>query len=273
MGVHPTPHTDDMALSFVSLFFIGSRSCQILESSSVCTSSAPAGGADDNFKRIPVCSWCRCFVLFSSLAFSAASSHSTTVSAVQRIKAISPSPSPQPAQDHNSTYSALVIVVVSVCAIILVVMGFFTFLRFSINKKRKRSQRVGDAELPPAPPPTASADYTVRKFSWEEIVSLSSNLSTVIGQGGYSTVYLAEFADTKRGALKIYPNSERLNRIFKAELDILLHLRHENIVQLLGYCDNEEQGQSVRQPVSLYLQLCFFIAFLVIESGNDFDCR
>lgn len=240
---------EDMALY---LSFIGNRSCTILTTSPACTSLAPTGGA----KRIFVCSWCRCFVLFSSLTFSAASSLSKpthATSAVQLINTLSPSPSSQPAQEDfiNTTDTdthTLVTVILSVSAFILLIMGFFTFLRINLNKRRRRSQRVGDAEMPPTP---SASDFTggqvekktisIRKFSWEEIVSLSRKLSTVIGQGGYSTVYLAEFADSTRGALKIYPASQRLNQIFKLELNILLHLRHENIIQLLGYCDNNEQ--------------------------------
>ncbi|GMY30706.1 probable receptor-like protein kinase At4g10390 [Fagus crenata] len=91
---------------------------------------------------------------------------------------------------------------------------------------------------------------SVRKFSWDEVERLTMNFSKVIGSGGFSTVYLAHFPDSslgvgRLGAIKVHIGSERLNQLFKQEVDILLRLRHENIVKLLGYCDDGEQGAMV----------------------------
>ncbi|KAF5477923.1 hypothetical protein F2P56_004529 [Juglans regia] len=93
-------------------------------------------------------------------------------------------------------------------------------------------------------------DYgSVRKFTWDEVERLTMNFSEVIGSGGFSTVYLAQLQGSSLGmalgAIKIHIGSERLNQLFKQELDILLRLRHENIVKLLGYCDDGEQGAMV----------------------------
>lgn len=84
-------------------------------------------------------------------------------------------------------------------------------------------------------------DYgSVRKFTWDEVERLTMNFSAVIGSGGFSTVYLAHLQGSSLGmalgAIKIQIGSERLNQLFKQELEILLRLRHENIVKLLGYC-------------------------------------
>lgn len=87
-------------------------------------------------------------------------------------------------------------------------------------------------------------DYdSVRRFNWDDIERYTMNFSDVIGSGGFSTVYLAHFPaclslGSGMGAIKIHFGSERLNQLFKQELDILLHLRHENIVKLIGYCDD-----------------------------------
>lgn len=91
----------------------------------------------------------------------------------------------------------------------------------------------------------------VRKFSWDEIERLTNNFSKVIGSGGYSTVYLAQSPDSGHGfcAIKIHNGSERLNRVFKQELDILLRLGHQSIVKLLGYCDDREEGALVFEYV------------------------
>ncbi|MBA0763237.1 hypothetical protein Gotri_012723 [Gossypium trilobum] len=85
----------------------------------------------------------------------------------------------------------------------------------------------------------------VRKFRWEEIKAATKDFSRVIGQGGFSNVYLANLSGSSRGAVKIHAASDRLNQVFKQELDILLRLRHDNIVKLLGYCDDLEEGAMV----------------------------
>ncbi|PPR89020.1 hypothetical protein GOBAR_AA31661 [Gossypium barbadense] len=48
-----------------------------------------------------------------------------------------------------------------------------------------------------------------------------------------------------KGAVKVHISDDRLIQVFKQELDILLRLQHDNIVKLLGYCDDLEEGALV----------------------------
>ncbi|KAI3807576.1 hypothetical protein L1987_23506 [Smallanthus sonchifolius] len=87
-----------------------------------------------------------------------------------------------------------------------------------------------------------SSDDKVNKFSWEEIKKRSGNFSTQIGSGGFSTVYLARLPDSGLTAVKIQSAcTERLARIHDQELQILIRLKHPNIVRLLGHCDDREE--------------------------------
>ncbi|KAH1131553.1 hypothetical protein J1N35_002931 [Gossypium stocksii] len=79
----------------------------------------------------------------------------------------------------------------------------------------------------------------VRKFSWDEIKDVTKDFSLVIGQGRFSIVYLANlFGNSRQGAVKVHSSGDRLIQVFKQELDILLRLQHDNIVKLLGYCND-----------------------------------
>ncbi|KAF9673054.1 hypothetical protein SADUNF_Sadunf11G0109000 [Salix dunnii] len=89
-----------------------------------------------------------------------------------------------------------------------------------------------------------------RKYSWSEIEKLSMNFSQIVGSGGFSMVYLAHLPGSSVGAIKIHCPSDYLNRVFKQELEILLQLQHDNIVKLLGYCDNQDEGALVFEYVS-----------------------
>ncbi|KAF8412818.1 hypothetical protein HHK36_000789 [Tetracentron sinense] len=125
-------------------------------------------------------------------------------------------------------------------------MAFLKFLRFMIRRKPKRvvddSERGAVSDTRIVSSLCEKKNFSVRRFSWNEIERITMNFSRVIGEGGFSTVYLAYFTDLTLGALKIHSSSERLNRVFKQELQILLQVRHENIVKFLGYCDEREEG-------------------------------
>ncbi|KAJ3682157.1 hypothetical protein LUZ60_014730 [Juncus effusus] len=88
----------------------------------------------------------------------------------------------------------------------------------------------------------------VRQFEWREIESLTSGFnSAVVGEGGFSTVYLARVTGcsgpgSDLAAVKVHRGSERLNRVFKQELEVLRKIQHPHIVRLLGFCEDREEG-------------------------------
>ncbi|KAG6405448.1 hypothetical protein SASPL_133037 [Salvia splendens] len=106
-----------------------------------------------------------------------------------------------------------------------------------------------------SPASVAIAAATPQKYSnpnlplsWDEIQSLTTDFATVIGYGGFSTVYLAQFRRSP-AAVKVYCSSHRLHEAFKQELRILLHLRHPNIVKLLAYTDDDHQAALIMEFV------------------------
>ncbi|GLT50264.1 hypothetical protein SLA2020_237600 [Shorea laevis] len=146
-------------------------------------------------------------------------------------------------------------------------MAFLKCLRFKIRRRPNRvvidhqehgdqsrsGNGITDSNRHELDDQKRKDNSSVRKFTWDEVERVTMNFSKVIGSGGFSTVYLAHFPGSSvalgLGAIKIHIGSERLNQLFKQELDILLRLRHENIVELLGYCDDGEQGAMVFEYV------------------------
>ncbi|XP_062209596.1 salt tolerance receptor-like cytoplasmic kinase 1 [Phragmites australis] len=81
-----------------------------------------------------------------------------------------------------------------------------------------------------------------RQLSWAQVEVLTGGFtSAVVGEGGFSTVYLARFAGSL-AAVKVHRSSERLHRAFRQELDALLRVRHPHIVRLLAFCDQRDEG-------------------------------
>ncbi|KAI4372150.1 hypothetical protein MLD38_010422 [Melastoma candidum] len=80
---------------------------------------------------------------------------------------------------------------------------------------------------------------------------MTGGFSQVIGSGGFSTVYFGRIGGSGQlCAVKVLRGSERLKLVFRQELDILLRLRHPNIVRIVGCCDEREEGALVFEFVS-----------------------
>ncbi|KAF3322435.1 receptor-like protein kinase [Carex littledalei] len=92
-------------------------------------------------------------------------------------------------------------------------------------------------------------NIVARRFGWTEVESITGGFnSAVIGEGGFSTVYLARFSRCL-GAVKLSRSSERLQRLFKQELDVLRTVNHPHIVRLLGFCDERDEGVLIMEFV------------------------
>ncbi|KAF8028112.1 hypothetical protein BT93_E0884 [Corymbia citriodora subsp. variegata] len=137
-------------------------------------------------------------------------------------------------------------------------MGVVKFLRSKLLNRRRSpvhadggescSGRCGDA-----------AEAAVKRLEWGEIERITGRFSEVVGEGGFSTVYMGRFPGCGEGfaaaaaaaAVKVHcGGGERLSLAFKQELDVLLRLEHQNIVRLLGYCDDADQGALIFEYVS-----------------------
>ncbi|XP_019193118.1 PREDICTED: probable receptor-like protein kinase At1g33260 [Ipomoea nil] len=95
---------------------------------------------------------------------------------------------------------------------------------------------------------------SARRLTRKEVQKLTVDFSRsrVIAFGGFSTVYLGKFPDSSLGAIKIIDtSSKRLHTMYKQELEILQRIRHDNIVKVLGYSDDEgvEEGVLVFEYV------------------------
>lgn len=94
----------------------------------------------------------------------------------------------------------------------------------------------GDIEFPWGP----------RRFSYSDLKGAtdSFNSSLVVGEGGFGTVYRGYLKDSPGAAVAVKRLSQYARqgaREFMAELNIISQLRHRNLVQLVGWCDEDEE--------------------------------
>jgi serine/threonine protein kinase len=77
----------------------------------------------------------------------------------------------------------------------------------------------------------------LRKFSYKETMKATDNFNTIIGQGGFGTVYKAEFSDGLVAAVKqMNKVSEQVEQDFCREIELLARLHHRHLVALRGFC-------------------------------------
>ncbi|XP_038693220.1 lysM domain receptor-like kinase 3 [Tripterygium wilfordii] len=98
------------------------------------------------------------------------------------------------------------------------------------------------------------AGITVDKsveFSYEELATATDNFSLAkkIGEGGFGSVYYAELRGEKAAIKKM---DMQASREFLAELKVLTHVHHLNLVRLIGYC----------------VEGSLFLVYEFIENGN-----
>lgn len=78
---------------------------------------------------------------------------------------------------------------------------------------------------------------TFRRFNYSEIQKATDNFSTIIGKGGFGTVYKGHFNDGLVAAVKrMYRVSRQREKEFCKEMEFLGRLHHRHLVTLRGFC-------------------------------------
>ncbi|KAH0697388.1 hypothetical protein KY290_016175 [Solanum tuberosum] len=95
----------------------------------------------------------------------------------------------------------------------------------------------------PSTDTTMMKSISSRNFKLEYIEAITQNYKTLIGEGGFGSVYRGTLPDGVEVAVKVRSaTSTQGIREFNNELNLLSAITHENLVPLLGYCcENEQQ--------------------------------
>ncbi|CAI9752965.1 unnamed protein product [Fraxinus pennsylvanica] len=83
----------------------------------------------------------------------------------------------------------------------------------------------------------------IQSFTLQYVEIATEKYKTLIGEGGFGSVYRGTLPDGQEVAVKVRSaTSTQGTREFDNELNLLSAIRHENLVPLLGYCcENEQQ--------------------------------
>ncbi|KAM0843318.1 hypothetical protein ACQ4PT_057792 [Festuca glaucescens] len=90
-----------------------------------------------------------------------------------------------------------------------------------------------------------------RRFTYNELVAVTSGFQRVIGQGGFGKVYDGFLEDGTQVAVKLLSeSSDQGVPEFLAEAQILAKIHHKNLVSLIGYCKDREYMALVYEYMS-----------------------
>ncbi|KAI7736286.1 hypothetical protein M8C21_001731 [Ambrosia artemisiifolia] len=119
--------------------------------------------------------------------------------------------------------------------------------RRMVNKRSegKRNTMTKNAiyAIPSSKDDISLKEISIESFTLEQIESAIQHYKTLIGEGGFGSVYRGTLPDGQEVAVKVRSaTSTQGTREFNNELTLLSAIRHENLVPLLGFCcDNDQQ--------------------------------
>ncbi|KAJ6906988.1 nodulation receptor kinase-like [Populus alba x Populus x berolinensis] len=90
---------------------------------------------------------------------------------------------------------------------------------------------------------SVSKSINIQSFPLDYIENVTHKYKTLIGEGGFGSVYRGTLPDGQEVAVKVRSStSTQGTREFDNELTLLSALQHDNLVPLLGYCcENDQQ--------------------------------
>ncbi|VAI52163.1 unnamed protein product [Triticum turgidum subsp. durum] len=173
-------------------------------------------------------------------------------------------------QQQGKRVSAGAIAGGAVAGVVALVLGVLLFLFYRRRKAKQdvmlpssgESTRLDSTVLMQKVTPlttqadvaSLAADITVDKsveFTYQELFNATEgfNITHKIGQGGFGAVYYAELRGEKAAIKKM---DMQATQEFLAELKVLTHVHHKNLVRLIGYC----------------IESSLFLVYEFIENGN-----
>uniref|UniRef100_A0A0R0G434 non-specific serine/threonine protein kinase n=1 Tax=Glycine max TaxID=3847 RepID=A0A0R0G434_SOYBN len=74
-------------------------------------------------------------------------------------------------------------------------------------------------------------------YSYSDVLKITNNFNTIIGKGGFGTVYLGYIDDSPVAVKVLSPSAVHGFQQFQAEVKLLIRVHHKNLTSLIGYCN------------------------------------
>ncbi|RWW68766.1 hypothetical protein BHE74_00023684 [Ensete ventricosum] len=114
------------------------------------------------------------------------------------------------------------------------------YLTSSMHDAYDMPNGSNNSNFPKNEPPKATPSIEVPALSLDELKEKTDNFGTkaLVGEGSYGRVYLAVLNNGNQVAVKKFDSSSdsEASTEFLVQVSIVSRLKHENVVEMLGYC-------------------------------------
>jgi serine/threonine protein kinase len=144
--------------------------------------------------------------------------------------------SPTSDSSHKRLKVSIAAGVFAAAAVLFLIAGLLT-LRRRRRALFKKQDKLSDFSL-------VDQNLLLRMFTFKELSKATKKFkrSEILGSGGFGAVYKGSLPSGELVAVKrIRMESKHGQESFRAEVTSLSHIRHRNLVQLRGWCHEEEQ--------------------------------
>ncbi|KAL4582407.1 hypothetical protein LXL04_006956 [Taraxacum kok-saghyz] len=154
---------------------------------------------------------------------------------------------------QKSSHSTRTVFIAAISGGALLVTGVFACL-ICFYKKRKKANKDSNGKkhtmtknaiyaMPSSKDDMSLKTISIECFTLEQIENAIQQYKTLIGEGGFGSVYRGTLQDGQEVAVKVRSQtSTQGTREFDNELTLLSAIRHNNLVPLIGYCcENDQQ--------------------------------
>ncbi|XP_019420942.1 PREDICTED: nodulation receptor kinase-like [Lupinus angustifolius] len=157
-------------------------------------------------------------------------------------------------QTDNPKFGQIIVIGAVTCGSILITLAVGLIFVCCYRLKLTPSEGFGEKNYPMATNiifslPASKDDFFVKSlavaiqiFTLEYIEVATERYKTLIGEGGFGSVYRGTLEDGQEVAVKVRSaTSTQGTKEFDNELNLLSAIQHENLVPLLGYCNEKDQ--------------------------------
>ncbi|XP_031499298.1 G-type lectin S-receptor-like serine/threonine-protein kinase SD2-5 [Nymphaea colorata] len=157
-------------------------------------------------------------------------------------------------QDDPKDALSIIGIAMGSSAVAVFVVGTIVFL---VMRKREEEDE-GEDELDQV------SGMVPRRFSYEELKTATGDFQTILGQGGFGSVFEGVLNDGTRIAVKRLDNIGQGMKEFVAEVQTIGSIHHMNLVRLVGFCARK----SHRLLVYEYMSNGSLDKWIFHENGN-----
>ncbi|XP_031268890.1 putative leucine-rich repeat receptor-like protein kinase At2g19210 [Pistacia vera] len=132
-------------------------------------------------------------------------------------------------QKKNGFVIPLVVSVAATFSALIIGLAIFC----SLKARRKHVVSEVETQLASKNDSFASKHW---RFAYSDVIRITKNFATVLGRGGFGTVYHGRIDNIEVAVKMLSPSSAQGYKEFHAEVELLMRVHHRNLIALVGYC-------------------------------------